>query len=149
MKDFQEHIDEPNTTQSENSWDDAKPRQPFLQQIGKLLWRYSLLLIVGIAALAITFLRFQDHSVWESVRATPLPRFFLEEEIAPKTLPAKTDVYDQALAGDARKRRVPGKNKITKPDWLSHSPPDTVVNSLDTLQVISDTIIAQPKRATP
>nr|WKN38705.1 conjugative transposon protein TraM [Tunicatimonas sp. TK19036] len=146
MKDFQEHIDEPNTTQSENSWEDSKTRQPFLQQIGKLLWRYSLLIIVGIAALSITFLRFQGQSVWDSLRATPLPQFFLEEEITLKELPDKTEVYDQALAEESRKRRPHGKDKITKPNWLGHSAPDTVVKSPDTLRLVQDTVISKPKR---
>ena len=156
MKDFKDNLDEESIDragQGTGRFDESNPPRSFAQKLGKGLARYSLLIIVGSAALSITFLHFKGRSLWESLSGTPLPYFWLEEEVVEKELPDKTQVYDETLAQEekARKKRQTRSDKITKPHWEGYPKPDTAAMKTtppkdDTLVVALDTPLVEPRR---
>jgi len=99
MKNFQDNIDThalEQTSTNRFSMRDPSPRT-MVHRVWRWLSRYSLLLVVGLAALAITILHFQGQQLWQTLRGTPLPVFWLEDVGSPPTLPPKTEVYQSLL----------------------------------------------------
>ncbi len=121
MKNFQENLDEASINQEEADRFAGSPTRAFQQRVVQVLSRYSLLIIVGLAALSITVLHFQGQYLLQALRGTPLPIFGLDEEVNNSPLPDKTKVYEEALAEEA---------KVTRPSWQMGyqkpaMPPDT------------------------
>ncbi len=157
MKDFNENLDEESIDrggQDPNRFSEPNPSHSFVQKAWNKIARYSLLIIVGTAALSITLLRFKGHHLWEVLSGTPLPYFWLEEEVVEKEVPDKTQVYDETLAQEekeAQKKRQDLTDKIAKPHWQGYAKPDTAtVNVIpqqeDTLVVALDTPLVKPLR---
>ncbi|WKN44254.1 conjugative transposon protein TraM [Tunicatimonas pelagia] len=110
MKNFQENLDEASINQekADRFADSSTTSRTFRQKLVQVLSRYSLLIIVGLAALSITVLHFQGQYLLQVLRGTPLPNFELDEEVDDSPLPDKTKVYKEALAEEA---------KVTRPSW--------------------------------
>ena len=137
MKNFQENLDEEsiNQVKAERFADSHSTPRTFWQRMVQLLSRYSLIIIVGLAALSITVLHFQGQYLLQALQGTPLPIFGLDEEVNNPPLPDKTKVYEEALAEEA---------KVTRPSWQvgyqkPAMPPDTT--PVDTAAV--DTVVVQ------
>ncbi|MEM9931354.1 MAG: conjugative transposon protein TraM, partial [Bacteroidota bacterium] len=123
MKNFQENLDEASINQEKADRFAGSSSTPltFRRRVVQMLSRYSLLIIVGLAALSITVLHFQGQYLLQVLRSTPLPIFGLDEEVDDSPLPDKTKVYAEALADEA---------KVTRPSWQAGYqkptvPPDT------------------------
>ncbi|WKN44924.1 conjugative transposon protein TraM [Tunicatimonas pelagia] len=147
MKDFNENVDDESierTGQGSDRFDEPEPPRSFTQKLGKGLARYSLLIIVGSAAVSITFLHFKGRSLWESLSGTPLPSFWLEEEVVEKDVPDKTQVYDETLSQEkeAQKKRQARPEKITKPYWEGYATSDTA--TIDVAAQQKDTVPVNP-----
>ena len=128
MKDFKDNLDEENIDkQGTNLFAQQEPTRKFYQKVLKALSRYSLLIVVAVAALAITVLLFQGKQLLQALRGTPLPTFWLEKIIAPKPVPDKTKVYQDALQEEAKaaqRKRIQQKN-IIRPHWQATYARDT------------------------
>ncbi|MEM9931627.1 MAG: conjugative transposon protein TraM, partial [Bacteroidota bacterium] len=124
MKNFQENLDEASINQekADRFADSPTTSQTFRQRMVQVLSRYSLLIIVGLAALSITVLHFQGQYLLQVLRGTPLPIFGLDEEVDDSPVPDKTKVYEEALAEEAK--------QVTRPSWQAGYQKPTVV--LDT-----------------
>jgi hypothetical protein len=114
-------LDEENNAEKKNPYENPKPKGhlTFRQKLLRWLGRYSLLIIVGLAALSITFLHFKGRYLLKVLQGTPLPTFFLEKIIVPKQLPDKTQVYEEALKQEEKQLRQKHSlhNKPVKPHW--------------------------------
>jgi len=121
MKDFKDNLEEENIAEEKGPFEDPKPKahRSFWQKLLRGLSRYSLLVIVGLAALSITFLHFKGKHLLTILKGTPLPTFFLEKMIAPKPLPDKTKVYEETLKEEEKQLRQKRTlhSKPVKPQW--------------------------------
>ena len=140
MKNFQENVDEASINQvpADRFAGTVTTPRTFRQRVVQLLSRYSLLMIVGLAALSITVLHFQGQFLLQALRGTPLPIFGLDEAVDNSPLPDKTKVYKDALAEEAK--------QVTRPSWQTGyqkltAPLDTATR--DTAPV--DTIVVAKK----
>ena len=123
MKDFKDNIDEGimDSQKTDRFIGSAPSSHSFFQRTLRLLSRYSLLIIVGLAALSITVLHFQGKFLLQALRGTPLPTFWLEKVADAPALPDKTEVYQQVLAEEAKEAQ---QKRLTKPRWqASYSRP--------------------------
>ena len=125
MKDFKENLDEESINEAGV---DRFARPPvsrtFAQRVLQGLSRYSLLIIVGLAALSITVLHFQGRYLLQALRGTPLPTFWLERIAKAPPVPDKTEVYQQVLAEEANEAWRKRSQQIIKPQWqASYSTP--------------------------
>ena len=149
MKDFKDNLDEENIDkQGTDRFAQQEPTRKFYQKALKILSRYSLLIIVAVAALAITVLLFQGKQLLQALRGTPLPTFWLEKIIAPKPVPDKTKVYQDALqeeAKQAQRKRVQQKN-ITRPHWQATYARDTTRRRTTAIAVRKDTTPSAPPK---
>ena len=99
MKDFKDHLDEESINkEGVDRFASAAPSRSVVQRTLHLLSRYSLLIVVGAAALSITPLHVQGKQLLQALQGTPLPTFWLEKTVAPSAVPDKTEVYQQTLA---------------------------------------------------
>jgi len=108
MKDFKDNLEEEeNIENKKESYEHPMPKthRTFWRKLLKGLSRYSLLVIVGLAALSITFLHFKGKHLLTILKGTPIPTFFLEKMIAPKPLPDKTKVYEETLKEEEKQLR--------------------------------------------
>jgi len=121
MKDFKDNLEEENIAEKKGAYKDPIPKvhTTFGRKLLKGLSRYSLLVIVGLAALSITFLHFKGKHLLTILKGTPIPTFFLEKMIAPKPLPDKTQVYEETLKEEEKQLRQKRTldNKPIKPHW--------------------------------
>ena len=118
MKDFKDNLD--TASIDEKSVDrlaSAAPSRTFVQKALQILSRYSLLVIVGLAALSITVLHFQGQHLLQALRGTPLPTFWLEKALSSSVVPDKTEVYQQVLAEEAKEAWQKRSQQVTKPQW--------------------------------
>ena len=155
MKNFKDNLDEEHIDkQSAERFAQQEPTRKFYQKALKALSRYSLLIVVALAALAITLLLFQGKQLLQALRGTPLPTFWLEKPgrraiIAPKPVPDKTKVYQEALqeeAKQAQQKRTQQKN-ITRPHWQASYAKDTTHRRTTPVAVNKDiTPSAPPKK---
>ncbi len=117
MKDFKDNLDEESIDEEGiDRFASTTLSRTFVQKAVQVLSRYSLLIIVGLAALSITLLHFQGKYLLQALRGTPLPTFWLEKVMASSVVPDKTEVYQQVLAEEARDA---WQDQITKPHWQS------------------------------
>ena len=136
MKDFKDNLDEESIDEKgTDRFASAAPSRTFVQKALQLLSRYSLLVIVGLAALSITVLHFQGKHLLRALRGTPLPTFWLEKAVATSVVPDKTKVYEKVLAEEAKAAWQKRSKKITKPQWQAsysqpRAKPDTVQDSV-------------------
>ena len=149
MKDFKDNLDEENIDkQGTDRFAQGEMSHSFLQRVLKALSRYSLLIVVAVAALAITVLLFQGKQLLQALRGTPLPIFWLEKIIAPKSVPDKTKVYQDALqeeAKQAQRKRTQQKN-ITRPHWQASYAKDTTRRRTTAVAVRKDTTSSAPPK---
>ena len=129
MKNFQDNLDETsiNEVQADRFAGTETSPQTMRQRVVHVLSRYSLFIIVGMAAIAITVLHFQGQFLLQALQGTPLPVFGVDETVDNSPLPDKTKVYEEALAEEAQQVTVPTG---TRPAWQagyqqSRVPPDT------------------------
>ena len=151
MKDFKDNLDEESIDRGDgrqegfNRFASSTPSRTFAQKAVQVLSRYSLLIIVGLAALSITLLHFQGKYLLQALRGTPLPTFWLEKVITSSVVPDKTEVYEKVLAEEAKdawQKRSRGRRsaKIAKPQWqASYSIPKAKQDS-----VVVDTVEKKP-----
>ncbi len=125
MKEFKDNLDEDSINEgSVDRFNSSTPSRTFVQKAAQVLSRYSLLIIVGLAAVSITVLHFQGRYLLQALRGTPLPTFWLERITKAPPVPDKTEVYQQALAEEAREAWRKRTQKVTKPQWqASYSTP--------------------------
>ena len=117
MKDFKDNLDEESIDEGGiDRFASTTLSRTFVQKALQVLSRYSLLIIVGLAALSITVLHFQGKYLLQALRGTPLPTFWLEKVMASSVVPDKTEVYQQVLAEEASDA---WQDQITKPHWQS------------------------------
>ena len=132
MKDFKDNLDEESIDEEGvDRFASATSSRTFVQKALQILSRYSLLVIVGLAALSITVLHFQGKHLLRALQGTPLPTFWLEKVVATSVVPDKTEVYEQALAEEAKEAWQKRSQRITKPQWQASysqpkAKPDTV-----------------------
>ena len=133
MKNFQDNLDEASINQeSADRFAGTSPTsEPFRHKVVHMLSRYSLLIIVGLAALSITVLHFQGQHLLQALRGTPLPIFGLDETVDDSPLPDKTKVYEESLAEEAK--------KVTRPMWQAGYQKPTVF--MDTTK--QDTLVQE------
>ncbi len=121
MKDFKDNLEEEIIAEKKEPYETPIPKAhyTFGRKLLKGLSRYSLLVIVGLAALSITFLHFKGKHLLTILKGTPIPTFFLEKMIAPKPLPDKTQVYKETLKEEEKQLRQKRTldNKPIKPHW--------------------------------
>ena len=154
MKDFKENLDEESINEAGV---DRFARPPasrtFTQRVLQALSRYSLLIIVGLAALSITVLHFQGKYLLQALRGTPLPTFWLERITKPPPVPDKTEVYQQVLAEEAQEAWRKRSQKVTKPQWQASYSTPVVMPNTATMQDSVKASIAQreptPKKHLP
>ncbi len=129
MKDFKENLDEESINEAGvDRFASTPASRTFAQRVLQALSRYSLLIIVGLAALSITVLHFQGKYLLQALRGTPLPTFWLERIAQAPPVPDKTEVYQQALAEEAREAWRKRTQKVTKPQWqASYRTPVTAI----------------------
>ena len=141
MKDFKDNLDEESINKgSTDRFTSSTPSRTFAQRALQVLSRYSLLIIVGLAALSITLLHFQGKYLLQALRGTPMPTFWLEKVITSSTVPDKTEVYEKVLAEEAKEAWQKRSKKITKPQWqASYSIPTAKQDS-----VVMDTVRKKP-----
>ena len=112
MKDFKDNLDEESIDEKgTDRFASAAPSRTFVQKALQLLSHYSLLVIVGLAALSITVLHFQGKHLLRALQGTPLPTFWLEKAVATSVVPDKTEVYEKSWP---KKRKRPGKSALRK-----------------------------------
>ena len=150
MKDFKENLDEESINEAGT---DRFARTPasrtFAQGVLQALSRYSLLIIVGLAALSITVLHFQGKYLLQALRGTPLPTFWLERIAQAPPVPDKTEVYQKTLAEEAQEAWQQRTQKITKPRWQdSYRTPAVRQDTVDQRSVKDstsvDTVVVEP-----
>ena len=135
MKDFKDNINEESINEAGTDRFASTPAsRTFAQRVLQGLSRYSLLIIVGLAALSITLLHFQGKYLLQALRGTPLPTFWLERITQAPPVPDKTEVYQKTLAEEAKEAWRKRTQKVTKPQWQAsyRTPavkPDTVEDS--------------------
>src|SRR5690606_13858232 len=121
MKDFKDNLEEENIAEKKKPYEDPSQEghHTFGQKLLRGLSQYSILVIVGLAALSITFLHFKGKYVLTILKGTPVPTFFLEKMIAPKPLPDKTEVYEEVLKEEEKQLRQERSlhGKLIKPQW--------------------------------
>ena len=121
MKDFKANLDEEIISKKKNPYENPRSEghQTLKQKLLRGLSRYSMLIIVGLAALSITFLHFKGKYLLKVLEGTPLPTFFLEKMIAPKQVPDKTEVYEEVLKEEEKQLRQERSlhGKLIKPQW--------------------------------
>ena len=136
MKDFKDNLDEESIDEKgTDRFASAAPSRTFVQKALQLLSHYSLLVIVGLAALSITVLHFQGKHLLRALQGTPLPTFWLEKAVATSVVPDKTEVYEKVLAEEAKAAWQKRSKKITKPQWQASysqpkAQPDTVQDNV-------------------
>jgi hypothetical protein len=132
MKDFKDNLDEESIDkEGVDRFASATSSRTFVQKALQILSRYSLLVIVGLAALSITVLHFQGKHLLRALQGTPLPTFWLEKAVATSVVPDKTEVYEKVLAEEAKKAWQKRSKKITKPQWqASYSQPKAQLNTV-------------------
>lgn len=144
MKEFKDNLDEETTSEKKNFYECSRPEGnlTFRQKMLRWLSQYSLLIIVGLAALSITFLHVKGQYILEVLRGTPMPTFFLEQIIAPKPVPDKTKVYEETIKEEEKQQRqkLYVNNKLVKPHWQAtpfteNTRTLTKVESSDTITV--------------
>ena len=142
MKDFKDNLDEESIDRSASVDRFATPAtsQSLAQKALQVLSRYSLLIIVGLAALSITVLHFQGKYLLQALRGTPMPTFWLEKVMASSVVPDKTEVYEQVLAEEAKEAWRKRTQKITKPQWQASYRTSTVKQD----SVVVDTVRKKP-----
>lgn len=149
---FKDNIDEEHINAEKLRFEAPVATKNRKEKLWQSLSRYSLLLIVAVAALSVTLLHFKGKVLLQVLQGTPLPSFGWEENIHPEPLPDKTAVYEEALKKEAKERRreVSSKgstlSKIARPDWQKvhqRSVPakegvkgDSVFVSADTLKTV-------------
>nr|WKN34426.1 conjugative transposon protein TraM [Tunicatimonas sp. TK19036] len=147
MKNFQDNIDKMAIDQTRvNRFTlSSSSSRTVVQRVWRWLSRYSLLVVVGLAALSITILHLQGRSLLQAIFATPLPVFWLDGLTEPEPLPNKTDIYTASLAQEAAQRRV---SPIAPPAWGGqyHTAERKDTTTFET--TIMDTIqsVAAPKK---
>ena len=146
MKDFKENIDEESINEAGT---DRFARTPasrtFSQRALRGLSRYSLLIIVGLAALSITVLHFQGRHLLQALRGTPLPTFWLERITQAPPVPDKTEVYQKTLAEEAQQAWRKRTQKITKPQWqASYRTPAVKPDTVEQQSPPVDTLVREP-----
>ena len=143
MKDFKDNLDEESINEAGTDRFARTPAsQTFAQRVLRMLSRYSLLIIVGLAALSITVLHFQGRYLLQALRGTPLPTFWLERITQAPPVPDKTEVYQKTLAEEAKEAWRKRTQKVTKPQWQdSYRKP--VVNKDTIMQDSTTTNTAQ------
>ncbi|MEQ9442154.1 MAG: conjugative transposon protein TraM [Cyclobacteriaceae bacterium] len=143
MKNFQDNIDKMAIDQtSVNRFTlGSSSSRTVVQRVWRWLSRYSLLVVVGLAALSITILHLQGRSLLQAIFATPLPVFWLDGLPEPEPLPDKTDIYTASLAQEAAQRRA---SPIAPPSWSSQyhkaEKNDTTIAEttfIDTIKVVT------------
>ena len=136
MKDFKDNLDEESIDEKgTDRFASSTSSRTFVQKALQILSRYSLLVIVGLAALSITVLHFQGKHLLRALRGTPLPTFWLEKAVATSVVPDKTEVYEKVLAEEAKAAWQKRSKKIAKPQWQASysqpkAQPDTVQDSV-------------------
>ena len=146
MKDFKDNIDEESINEAGT---DRFARTPasrtFSQRVLRGLSRYSLLIIVGLAALSITVLHFQGKYLLQALRGTPLPTFWLERITQAPPVPDKTEVYQKTLAEEAKEAWRKRTQKVTKPQWqASYRTPAVRQDTVEQQSPPVDTLIREP-----
>jgi len=147
MKDFKDNLEEGVIAEKKKPYEDLSKdgHHTFWQKLLRGLSRNSLLLIVGMAALSITFLHFKGKYVLKILKGTPVPTFFLEKMIAPKPLPDKIEVYEEVLKEEAKQLRQEHSfhGKLIKPQWQeSYATGKTKTTALVEIQ---DTTVEETK----
>jgi hypothetical protein len=143
MKEFKDNLDEESINKgSVDRFSSSTPSRTFVQKAVQVLSRYSLLIIVGLAAVSITVLHFQGRYLLQALRGTPLPTFWLERITKAPPVPDKTEVYQQALAEEAKEAWRKRSQKITKPQWQASY--RTPVTATEQDSVVADTIRREP-----
>lgn len=118
MKNFKDNLDEESIdAQGADRFASTASARTFVQKALHVLSRYSLLIILGLAALSITVLHFQGKHLLQALRGTPLPTFWLERVTGASAVPDKTDIYEQVLAEEAKAAWQKRSQQITKPRW--------------------------------
>jgi hypothetical protein len=146
MKDFKDNLDEESINEAEA---DRFARTPasrsFAQRVLRGLSRYSLLIIVGLAALSITVLHFQGRYLLQALRGTPLPTFWLERITQAPAVPDKTEVYQKTLAEEAKEAWRKRTQKVTKPQWqASYRTPAVRQDTVEQQSPPVDTLVREP-----
>ena len=145
MKEFKDNLDQEINTEKDSPYENPKPEghNTLRQKLLRGLRQYSLLIIVGLAALSITFLHIKGQYLLTMLKGTPLPTFFLEKMITPKQLPDKTKVYEEALKQEEKQRRqnLSLHNKPVKPSWQVS--PVTGYKKTDVQQEVQDTTLGK------
>ena len=145
MKEFKDNLDEEINSEKNNPYENSKAEghNTFGQKLLRGVRRYSAIIIVGLAALSITFLHFKGRYLLKVLEGTPLPTFFLEKIIAPKQVPDKTKVYEEALKQEEKQRRQNRSlhNKPVKPSWQVS--PVTGYKKTDVQQEVQDTTLGK------
>ena len=150
MKDFKDNLDEESINEAGvDRFARPTASQTFTQRVLQALSRYSLLIIVGLAALSITVLHFQGKYLLQALRGTPLPTFWLERIAQAPPVPDKTEVYQKTLAEEAQEAWQKRTQKITKPQWQdSYRTPavrqDTVGQRSVKDSTSMETVVAEP-----
>ena len=144
MKDFKDNLDEEdiNRDSVDKFSAPSASSQTLRQKIWRVLSRYSLLIIVGSAALSITVLHFQGKYLLQSLRGTPLPTFWLEKVLTSSVVPDKTKVYEQALADEAKEAWQKRSREITKPQWQASYQPSAIKPD----SIVVDTVVKEPTK---
>ena len=142
MKDFKDNLDEESINEASVDRFASSPKsRTFGQKVRQVLSRYSLLLIVGGAALSITVLHFQGKYLLQALRGTPLPTFWLERVTGAYPVPNKTDLYKQVLSEEAK---AAWQKQITKPRWQdSYRKKSGSPNLLDSVAV-TEPLVQKP-----
>ncbi|MEK6480385.1 conjugative transposon protein TraM [Catalinimonas sp. 4WD22] len=155
--DFKDNIDEEHINAEKLRFEAPVAAKSWKEKLLKNLSRYSLLLIVGVAAVFITLLHFKGQGLLQALKGTPLPSFGWEENIHPKSLPDKTAVYEEVLKKEAKERRkemsskASAKLKVTNPDWqMMHQKVNPKAVSVDdSVYIVADTLKTVVVQAAP
>ncbi|MEM9675592.1 MAG: conjugative transposon protein TraM [Bacteroidota bacterium] len=147
MKNFHENIDTKALEQTSINrfFQRSSSSESALQRAWRWLSRYSLLGVVGLAALSITILHFQGKSLLQAMLATPLPIFWLEGLQNPEPLPDKTEVYTASLAKEANRQR---SAPVAPPSWASQYITDKKIDTAIAEATLKDTTqtVHSPKK---
>ena len=146
MKDFKDNIDEESINEAGTDRFARTPAsQTFAQRVLRMLSRYSLLIIVGLAALSITVLHFQGRYLLQALRGTPLPTFWLERITQAPPVPDKTEVYQKTLAEEAKEAWRKRTQKVAKPQWqASYRTPAVRQDTVEQQSPPADTLVREP-----
>ncbi len=128
-KDFEPYHESPKIDQEKPVPQEPVEKKSWKKRVFHWLSRYSLVCLVGTAALLITILHFQGELLIHKLKSTPLPHFFIDGEPAPKAIPDKTQVYEQALQKQEKQQRTQRQAIYPGPNWggypITHHAPST------------------------